>query len=114
MLSRCVGGEVGYTVFDEEPGTYVLSLGGDVLELRFCGECCDDWSEEDLRGIGPVPGWVSRQELLLRVEKFDLFGFACSVADAFEGIDREEYARNWMAFPTNELRELKHALGDYS
>lgn len=110
MLLRCSGGERGYTVFDEEPGTNVLAIDGSGLRLLFCEESSNEWPEEELHGGGIMPEWAARQTLVLQAEHFDLFAFTCAVVDAFVQIDREEYARNWMPFPEEELAALTEKL----
>lgn len=93
LLARSLTGQEGCVTFDGEPECWTLTIrGGEVptLELR----------QED--------------ETMLREVGIDLFPLAKDVVVAFEAIDREDYAREWMPFPAAELLELKHTLGDYS
>lgn len=51
---------------------------------------------------------------LIRWMDFDLYSFARFVAETFTGLDRDWYARGWMPFPEDGLKELMYALGEYS
>lgn len=116
--------EQGCVVFDEEPGCYILSIQRgerDSFSLGFTEknflDCYPNYP--DRAAVLPVlPRTKSDAEALLLLDDLDLYGFASAVGDAFSEYFtsdlREQYAKNWMPFPLEELLELRHILGDYS
>ena len=120
----CGEREQGCVVFDEEPGCYILSIergARDSLSLRFTEQNFLDFypNYPDAAAVLPVlPRTAGGAETLLLLDDLDLYSFACAVGDAFSAYFtsdlREQYAKNWMPFPLEELLELRYTLGDYS
>lgn len=122
LLSQVIGGEreEGFTVFDTEPGTYVLyarSGGQSALALWYTKQNYLDWypmGVGDRMVLSELPCHLKMDEQLLRMEDLDLYRLAWSAAEEFGKLRRETYIRHWMPFPEAELLELRHCLGDYS
>ena len=126
LLAELLSGEreEGCAVFEEEPGTYILSIKRgtqDQLTLLYTKKNLLGWyplTVGEHRVLTELPRNLKIEEQLLLVEDLDLYSFACTVGDAFSAYIpkkmRDKYIGNWMAFPMEELAELRHALGDYS
>ncbi|MBQ8354539.1 MAG: hypothetical protein IJY40_02795 [Oscillospiraceae bacterium] len=126
LLAELLSGEreEGCAVFEEEPGTYILSIKRgtqDQLTLLYTKKNLLGWyplTVGEHRILTELPRNLKIEEQLLLVEDLDLYSFACTVGDAFSAYIpkkmRDKYIGNWMAFPMEELAELRHALGDYS
>ena len=126
LLAELLSGEreEGYAVFEEEPGAYILSIKRgtqDQLTLLYTKKNLLGWyplTVGEHRILTELPRNLKIEEQLLLVEDLDLYSFACTVGDAFSAYIpkkmRDKYIGNWMAFPMEELAELRHALGDYS
>ena len=126
LLAELLSGEreEGCAVFEEEPGTYILSIKRgtqDQLTLLYTKKNLLGWyplTVGEHRVLTELPRNLKIEEQLLLVEDLDLYSFSCTVGDAFSAYIpkkmRDKYIGNWMAFPMEELAELRHALGDYS
>ena len=126
LLAELLSGEreEGCAVFEEEPGTYILSIKRgtqDQLTLLYTKKNLLGWyplTVGEHRVLTELPQNLKIEEQLLLVEDLDLYSFSCTVGDAFSAYIpkkmRDKYIGNWMAFPMEELAELRHALGDYS
>lgn len=126
LLSELISGEreVGYAVFEEEPGAYILSIKqGERAELSlwYTEQSIWDWYPMTVGDPGVLPELprnLKSEVTMLSVEDLDLYALACAVGDAFSayvpGKAREDYIKHWMPFPMEELTELRHTLGDYS
>ena len=126
LLAELLSGERegGCAVFEEEPGTYILSIKRgtqDQLTLSYTKKNLLDWYPVTPGQHGvltELPRNLKAEEQLLLVEDLDLYSFACTVGDAFYAyipkMMHDKYIGNWMPFPMEELTELRHTLGDYS
>ena len=112
--------QVGYVVFDEEPGTYIVCIErGTVNRLTVSYSKLDnhEWEEIEVHGnlsYKELEKFVKIEEVFMIVEEFDLRSFGQSVVAAFEKYmpkhDRDKYRGNWMVFPEEELEKLKACL----
>ena len=113
MLTALLRGEAasGYTLFDEEPGTYILALERgktDVLTFAYTrwevfgqeGDC-QIWG---LEPFSQLSGRISKPVEVCFQEEIDFPLFVRSVYAAFLPweAEQERYAGSWMPFPAQE------------
>ena len=107
MLAALLRGEArfGYTLFDEEPGTYILAVERgetDVLTFAYTR-----WEVVDQEEMCPIWGLESFSRLAERIpkeEEIDFPLFVRSVYEAFLPWEKEQdrYEGSWMPFPAQE------------
>lgn len=110
----------GYVVFDEEPGTYFVSLetlGKSRLSILYSPLDDNELKNIELNGIlsrNKIEEAISDTEELFEIEDFSIEAFSRAVLRSFEewssDVKIREYEGNWMEFPKTELLELKALL----
>lgn len=110
---------VGYVVFDEEPGTYIVCLEQDKeckLSILYSNFDDDEWKIElcGERTRAQLEKIIPDTEELFVANGFSLQHFVRTVYRSFEeymtGERLIEYEVNWMNFPKDELEELRGIL----
>lgn len=104
-----------YVVFDEEPGTYIVSIEKkETVILTICYSKVEgfEWNELDLHGdlsLEKIKSYIPIEEDLIKIE-VDLGYLAKTIYRSFEeyrfGINRKEYEENWMKYPEAEFKQL--------
>ena len=114
-----------YVVFDEEPGTYLLTLERKAEQSAILTVCYseyddDEWPEIERAGrktLVELSNLLPINETVLRAE-IDYHFFLHSVYKAFlpyeNTLTKIQYEKNWMLFPIKQWTEFKDFLDNFS
>lgn len=118
VLLKC---NKGYVLFDEEPGTYVVSLEKEILTIAYSKYDCFDYEQQeiyiDLRGnmtFDEIFNIINIDEILLQVE-IDIKIFIQSVYKAFYKYAKshllyDKYEENWGKFPKKQWENFQRCI----
>jgi hypothetical protein len=108
-----------YVVFDEEPGTYIVSIEkNETVILTVCYSKIEgfEWNDLELHGdlsLEQIKSYIPIEKELIKIE-IDLGYLAKTIYRSFEeyrfGTNRKEYEENWMKYPEAEFKQLSKLL----